>query len=418
MLASGAPLEHAFWQEVWPQLHAEGWATYPGAHTGSSLFLPPPGAGARAAAPLDSIRAVLELLRGQPPSPVALAACVEPLAAAPGFAPLDADDAAGDAAAACKACQNCGTTTTPLWRKDRHVNMMMCNACGIYYKNHGRMRPVELVAAPPRPAAAPRPAATPAASDSSVGRLAAPEAAAHPQPAAAASMELSGDEDQARRRSSRPRRVRGLGGAAEHDAAPRSAGAYDSDAAGGSELSSAVLLGDGDAERLRVELIERLMYAALPADFDFDGAVAGLTSLKKARLSDPVTGESWGVVRLYADPSAAPARPSRVAAKPRAGGAAAHAAGRPGQTCENCGTQQTPLWRKDRESGLMMCNACGIYLKTHGVNRPLGTSRYRHWDGAPAPTGPAERAARGAPRRNGGRTKRCSPTKRHAADAR
>jgi len=41
------------------------------------------------------------------------------------------------------------------------------------------------------------------------------------------------------------------------------------------------------------------------------------------------------------------------------------------QTCENCGTQQTPLWRKDKETGVILCNACGIYRKTHGVDRPV-----------------------------------------------
>lgn len=33
--------------------------------------------------------------------------------------------------------------------------------------------------------------------------------------------------------------------------------------------------------------------------------------------------------------------------------------------------------RKDRDTGVVLCNACGIYLKTHGKNRPLGTSRHR-----------------------------------------
>ena len=51
-----------------------------------------------------------------------------------------------------KQCENCGTTSTPLWRKDRHINMLMCNACGIYYKNHGKHRPVELTTVPPRSA--------------------------------------------------------------------------------------------------------------------------------------------------------------------------------------------------------------------------------------------------------------------------
>ena len=39
--------------------------------------------------------------------------------------------------------------------------------------------------------------------------------------------------------------------------------------------------------------------------------------------------------------------------------------------CAHCNTSRTPLWRKDRATGLMLCNACGIYLKTHGRQRPL-----------------------------------------------
>jgi hypothetical protein len=38
--------------------------------------------------------------------------------------------------------------------------MLMCNACGIYYKNHGRHRPVELAALPQRVVNFPRPSAT------------------------------------------------------------------------------------------------------------------------------------------------------------------------------------------------------------------------------------------------------------------
>lgn len=39
-------------------------------------------------------------------------------------------------------------------------------------------------------------------------------------------------------------------------------------------------------------------------------------------------------------------------------------------TCTNCFTQTTPLWRRNPE-GNPLCNACGLFLKLHGVVRPL-----------------------------------------------
>ncbi|GAB5591887.1 Sodium- and chloride-dependent GABA transporter 1 [Umbelopsis nana] len=38
--------------------------------------------------------------------------------------------------------------------------------------------------------------------------------------------------------------------------------------------------------------------------------------------------------------------------------------------CSNCGTTTTPLWRRNPE-GQPLCNACGLFLKLHGVVRPL-----------------------------------------------
>lgn len=44
---------------------------------------------------------------------------------------------------------------------------------------------------------------------------------------------------------------------------------------------------------------------------------------------------------------------------------------RAGLCCTNCHTSTTTLWRRNAE-GEPVCNACGLYMKLHGVSRGEG----------------------------------------------
>lgn len=75
--------------------------------------------------------------------------------------------------------------------------------------------------------------------------------------------------------------------------------------------------------------------------------------------------------------SVAPSRPSSPPPGSKHGSTTnlQNAAGNQGDsgaptTCTNCFTQTTPLWRRNPE-GQPLCNACGLFLKLHGVVRPL-----------------------------------------------
>ncbi|KAF1943184.1 hypothetical protein EJ02DRAFT_343916 [Clathrospora elynae] len=113
--------------------------------------------------------------------------------------------------------------------------------------------------------------------------------------------------------------------------------------------------------------------------------------------------------------SAAPSRPQSP------GGSKQGEGGAP-TTCTNCFTQTTPLWRRNPE-GHPLCNACGLFLKLHGVVRPLSLKtdviKKRNRGSGTAPVGTAStRSSKKSSRKNSiAHTPVTTPTSHKAADS-
>ncbi|KAI1098629.1 hypothetical protein F4804DRAFT_118983 [Jackrogersella minutella] len=83
---------------------------------------------------------------------------------------------------------------------------------------------------------------------------------------------------------------------------------------------------------------------------DVSGTVSGFSSVAPSRPTSPPGSKHGSTSNLQA--------------------AAGQGDGNTPTTCTNCFTQTTPLWRRNPE-GQPLCNACGLFLKLHGVVRPL-----------------------------------------------
>ncbi|KAK4056046.1 putative PHD type zinc finger protein with BAH domain-containing protein [Microbotryomycetes sp. JL221] len=118
-------------------------------------------------------------------------------------------------------------------------------------------------------------------------------------------------------------------------------------------------------------------------------------------LTSPAAAARPGLVIKLARPPPQPASTTNEPPRKKRVSLSNQAGSRPGepQVCTNCGTQSSPMFRRG-PNGATLCNACGLYLNSHGVSRPLHVTahggRKRHVD----PTQP--QSALDVPDRAGG----------------
>ncbi|KAK7757647.1 Sodium- and chloride-dependent GABA transporter 1 [Diatrype stigma] len=108
---------------------------------------------------------------------------------------------------------------------------------------------------------------------------------------------------------------------------------------------------------------------------DASGNMSGFSSVAPSRPSSPPGSKHGSTTNLQG---------------------AAQGDGNTPTTCTNCFTQTTPLWRRNPE-GQPLCNACGLFLKLHGVVRPLSLKtdvikKRNRGSGATLPVGTSTRS--------------------------
>lgn len=248
-------------------------------------------------------------------------------------------------------CSNCGTTKTPLWRRDPR-GQSICNACGLYLKSYGKMRPLSLKRA-----------------QKHASGMETAASAGQPMPTSSI---VKGGKGTCPGDGT----CNGQGGGPSCDGCP----AYNQ-----KHLPHITRYAGGSSCR-RLTAAERAAAIANGAATDEQGNIVGPLpdgAVGPGRVPPDVAAAIAAAAaeanantakrRLEQSPSTTTITPSPQIAPLSAANSTDSAASAPA-ICFNCNTDYTPLWRRDAD-GNTTCNACGLYYKLHGKHRPISMKR-------------------------------------------
>ncbi len=190
---------------------------------------------------------------------------------------------------------NCGTTSTPLWRRSP-TGSTICNACGLYYKARNTLRPTNFKRPPSAPASAP-------GSDLSNGD--------HQRSLSPATAEGSAQP------------VRSTYVSASQVSRGTCPGGGQCDGTGGASGCNGC-----PAYNNRISKTTQVSISHAPT------AVMQNAPPQQYQQETSTRSTSQGMISVHQNTT------NMVL------------------SCQNCGTTITPLWRRD-ESGRTICNACG-----------------------------------------------------------